>query len=129
MKYRVTNVNKKQAEAYAPEKKNAKSLTVANTVTVKGVRCKVTVVSANAFANMKKLTKVTLPKNVVSVGKKAFYKDTKLKTIKMNATAPKSVGKNAFKGISKKAKIDVPNKYKKTYKRLLKKAKYTGKVV
>lgn len=129
VKYRVTNVNKKQAEAYAPEKKNAKSLTVANTVTVKGVRCKVTAVSANAFANMKKLTKVTLPKNVVSVGKKAFYKDTKLKTIKMNATAPKSVGKNAFKGISKKAKIDVPNKYKKTYKRLLKKAKYTGKVV
>ena len=78
VKYRVTNVNKKQAEAYAPEKKNAKSLTVANTVTVKGVRCKVTAVSANAFANMKKLTKVTLPKNVVSVGKKAFYKDTKL---------------------------------------------------
>ncbi len=128
VKYRVVSAAKKQVTAYAPKKKSAKTLKIANTVKVKGVTCKVVSISNNAFANMKKLTKVTIPKNVVTIGKKAFYKDAKLKTVKISSTAPKSIGKYAFKGIAKKATIDVPNKQLGKYKKLLKKAKLSGSV-
>ena len=128
VKYRVTNAAKKQAEAYAPSDKKAKKLTLAGSVKIKGTICKVTAVSANAFAGMKKLTSVSLPKSVVSVGKKAFSGDSKLKTVKFAATAPKTIGKDAFKGIAKKAAISVPKKQLKIYKKLLKKAKYSGKI-
>ena len=77
---------------------------------------------------MKKLTKVTIPKNVKTIGAKAFYKDSKLKTVKIKSAGLKSIGKNAFKGIAKKAVIDVPNKKIKAYKKLLRSAK-TAKTV
>lgn len=51
---------------------------------------------------------------------KAFYKCKKLKNIKISSLKLKTVGKNAFKGIAKKAKIDVPNKKVKEYKSYLK---------
>ncbi len=126
--YRVTNAKKKEAEAYKPTKKSAKTLKIANTVKIKNVTCKVVSISAGAFANMKKLTKVTIPKNVTKVGAKAFYKDAKLKKVIFKSTKPKSIGKNAFKGIAKKATIDVPNKQKNKYKKLLKKAKTASSV-
>ena len=87
-----------------------------------------TSISAKAFTGMKKLTKVTIPKNVKTIGSKAFYKDSKLKTVKIASTSIKSIGKNAFKGINKKAKIDVPDKKIKAYKRLLKSAKTASSV-
>ncbi len=128
VKYRVTDAAKKQAEAYAPSKKTAKTIKIANTVKVKGVSCKVVSIAPNAFAKMKKLTSVTIPKNVATIGKQAFYKSSKLKKVKMQCTSPKSIGKNAFKGIAKKATIDVPNKQLKKYKKLLKKAKTASTV-
>ncbi|MBO5303534.1 MAG: leucine-rich repeat protein [Lachnospiraceae bacterium] len=126
--YRVTNAKKKEAEAYKPTKKTAKTLKIANTVKIKNVTCKVVAISAGAFSNMKKLTKVTIPKNVTKVGAKAFYKDAKLKKVIFKSTKPKSIGKNAFKGIAKKATIDVPNKQKNKYKKLLKSAKTPSSV-
>jgi hypothetical protein len=128
VKYKVTNADKKEVTAYAPKKKTVKSLTISNTVKVNGIICKVVAISDKAFTGMKKLTSVSIPKNVRSIGSKAFYKDSKLKKVKINCTSPKSIGKNAFKGIAKKATIDVPNKQLKTYKRLLKKAKTAGSV-
>ena len=95
---------------------------------INGVSCKVVSISSKAFMGMKKLTKVTIPKNVKTIGSKAFYKDSKLKSVKISATSPKSIGKNAFKGIAKKAKIDVPNKQLKKYKSMLKKAKTASTV-
>ena len=60
-----------------------------------------------------------------SIGKNAFYKDKKLKTIVIRSCYLEKVGKNAIKGIHKKAVIKVPtydysNTYK-TYKKLFKK--------
>ena len=126
--YKVTNAEKKEVAATKPGSKKAKSITIKNTVTVKGVSCKVTSISAKAFTGMKKLTKVTIPKNVKTIGSKAFYKDSKLKTVKIASTSIKSIGKNAFKGINRKAKIDVPDKKIKAYKRLLKSAKTASSV-
>ncbi|MEI3228134.1 MAG: leucine-rich repeat domain-containing protein [Lachnospiraceae bacterium] len=126
--YKVTNADKKEAAAVKPSKKSAKSITIKNTVKINGVSCKVVSISSKAFMGMKKLTKVTIPKNVKTIGSKAFYKDSKLKSVKISATSPKSIGKNAFKGIAKKAKINVPNKQLKKYKSMLKKAKTASTV-
>ena len=126
--YKVTNADKKEAAAVKPSKKSAKRITIKNTVKINGVSCKVVSISSKAFMGMKKLTKVTIPKNVKTIGSKAFYKDSKLKSVKISATSPKSIGKNAFKGIAKKAKIDVPNKQLKKYKSMLKKAKTASTV-
>ncbi|MBO5373127.1 MAG: leucine-rich repeat protein [Lachnospiraceae bacterium] len=128
VKYRVTNAAKKEVEAYAPAKKSAKTLKIANTVTIKDVSCKVVSIKANAFAKMSKLTTVTIPKNVKSIGKKAFYNCKNLKKVKIACASPKSIGKQAFKGIAKKATIDVPNKQVKKYRSLLKKAKTASSV-
>ena len=78
--------------------------------------------NAGAFKDCKKLTKITLGKNVTSIGKNAFSGDKKLKTIVINSAKLKSVGKNAFKNINKKAIIKVPKKQLKAYKKLFKKA-------
>lgn len=79
----------------------------------------------NAFKGYKKLKSVTIGELVSSIGKNAFYKDKKLKKITIQSFVLSKVGKNAIKGINKKAVIKVPwddmdNKYK-AYKKLFKK--------
>lgn len=46
---------------------------------------------------------------------------SKLKKITIKSTKLKKIGKNAFKGINKKAVIRIPKSKNKTYKKLLKK--------
>ena len=68
----------------------------------------------------KKLKSVTIGKNVKKIGKEAFYNCKKIKRITIKSANLKSVGKNAIKGINKKATIKVPKKQLKKYKRLFK---------
>ena len=58
---------------------------------------------------------------IKTIGKTAFYKCAKLKTITIKTTklTTKTVGKNAFKGVYKKATVKVPAKKLKAYKTLL----------
>ena len=56
--------------------------------------------------------------------KNAFNNCKNLKNIVIKSTTLKSVGKNAIKGISKKAVIKAPKKQLKAYKKLF--AKKTG---
>ncbi len=56
---------------------------------------------------------------VVKIDKKAFYKKSKLKKIVIKSKDIKSIGKYAFKGINKKAKIYVPKEKYSKYKKLL----------
>lgn len=77
---------------------NAATITVPATITVNGVAYKVTGIAANAFANNKKITKVTIGKNVTSIGKNAFKNCKKLKTVTINSTVLKTIGANAFYG-------------------------------
>lgn len=125
----------------------AKTITIPDTVKVDGITYKVTSVASSALANNKKVTKVTIGKNVTSIGKNAFKKCTKLKTVTLKSTSlksigsnafygdknlktitiksskltSKSVGKNAFKGTNKKLTIKVPKKKVSSYKKFLKK--------
>ena len=103
--------------------KKAKKLTIPATVKVKGVTYKVTAISDKAFKGNKKLTSVTIGKNVTKIGKEAFSGCKNLKKITVTAGKLKTISKNAFKGINKKATITVKGtkKAKTALKKQLKK--------
>ena len=69
------------------------------------------------------MSKITIGKNITAIGKNAFLKCSKLKSIviKTSRLTSKSVGANAFKGIYAKATIKVPKAKLKAYTTLLKK--------
>jgi len=58
--------------------------------------------------------------NVTTIGKKAFYKNSKLKTVTIKSTKITSIGSKAFKGCKKAMTIKVPKSKYKAYKKLLK---------
>lgn len=122
--YKITKTGTKNGtvEYIRPTSKNTTALTIPATVTLNGITYKVTSVAKSACANFKKLTKVTIGKNVVSIGKNAFYGCKKLKTITITTTklTTKTVGKQAFKNIYSKATITVPKSKYKSYVSLLK---------
>ena len=115
----------------APERIEAKKTKdISLTVTIDGVTYKVTSVADNAFANNKKITKITIPSKVKKIGKQAFYGCKKLKTITIKTTKLTSskVGSSAFKGIYAKATIKVPKSKLTGYKRILKAKGVSSKV-
>ena len=83
---------------------------------------RVTGIAKNAFRKNTKLAKVVLGGNLAKIGANAFAGCKNLKTIKIVSTSltKKSVGKNVFKGIHKKAVIKVPKKKLKAYQKFLK---------
>ena len=60
-------------------------------------------IAANALKGNKKVAKVVIGKNVTSIGKKAFYKCTALKTITIPSKV-KTIGESAFSGCKKLTK-------------------------
>jgi arabinoxylan arabinofuranohydrolase len=103
------------------EATNSKNVTVGATVTAAGKTFKITSIGANAFKNNKKITTVTLGKNVTKIGKNAFMNAKKLKTVIIKGKVTK-IEKNAFKGIKKKATFKVPKKQYKKISKLIKKS-------
>ncbi len=124
----TVNEDAKTVTYVAPEKKNVAKVTVPATVKKDGTTYKVTEIKKNAFKNNKKLTQITIGKNVKKIGANAFSGCTNLKKITIKSTKLTSVGKNAFKNINKKATIKVPKAKLKAYKKLLK-GKGQGKKV
>ena len=120
--YKVTKSSTKTKEVtfIKPKSSKKKSITVPEAVTINGYTYKVTAIANKAFKNNKKLKSVTIGKNVKKIGKEAFYNCKKLKKITIKSAVLKSVGKNAIKGIYKKATIKVPKKQLKKYKKLFK---------
>lgn len=95
LKFKVTGTKTRTVTVTKAKVNSYKSVRIPATIKVNGYSYKVTGISANAFKNNKSLKKITV----------------KSKTIK-------SVGKNAFKGINKKAVIKVPSSKLKAYKKL-----------
>lgn len=120
--YKVLSSVEKTVEYCGTSKtKTIKKVTIPATVSCRGVTYKVRVIGKNAFKNYKKLEKVTIGKNVKEIKTKAFYGCKKLKKVTFKGTSVKIIGKNAFKGIYKRAVFNVPAKKYKSYKKLLKK--------
>ena len=126
--YKVTDAS--TVEYIKPKSKSQTSIIIPDTITVSNKTYKVTAISANACKNCKMLKKITIGKNIKKISKQSFYKCKKLKTIIVKTTklTSGSVGKNAFKGISKKAVMKVPKEKKKAYKKIFKKKGFSGKV-
>lgn len=118
--YRVTDSAKKQAEVLGPVNKLMKTVTIPASVKIKGETCSVTGVANKAFSGMKKLTTVTIGKNVQKIGKRAFYNDKKLKKITIKSKMLKKVAKDALKKTYAKGTIKVPKSKKKAYAKLFK---------
>lgn len=108
----ITGTTKKKTD------KKFTSLTIGSTVTIGGKAFKITAVSSNAFNSYSYLKKVTVGKNVTSIGSKAFYKCKRLATVKSKTTKLKKIGSMAFSKIKTNAQFQVPKAKYKTYKKL-----------
>ncbi len=120
--YKVTKSDAKNGTvALTKYDKKKTSVVIPATVTINGYTFKVTQISGKAFYKNKKLKKVTIGKNITSIGAKAFQGCTSLKSMQIKSTSLKKVGGKALSGIHKKATIKVPSKKLKAYKKLFKK--------
>jgi hypothetical protein len=122
--YKVTKSGKKNGTVqFVKTKSTASTIVIPSTVSISGITYKVTSIAANALKNNKKVTKVTVGKNVTTIGKYAFYGCSKLKSITLSTVklSTKTVGTKAFSGVYAKVKVKVPKSKKKTYLTLLRK--------
>ena len=116
--YKVLSTAKREVTVLKPVKKTEKAITIPGSVKLEGVSCTVTQIAKGAFQKNKKLTKVTIGKNVQVIGKNAFNGAKKLKKIIIKSKKLKKAYASSIKGISKKAVLDVPNRKVKAYRRL-----------
>lgn len=101
--------------------KKVKSVNIPASVKIQNVSFKVTEISKNAFKGCKNLTKATIGSKVTIIGNGAFSGCKKIKTITIRSKVLKKIGKGAFAGISRKAKIKVPQSRVSQYRKLMKK--------
>ena len=120
------DAGKKTAKLVSVKNKKAAKLTVPATVKINGVTCTVTEDGANVMKGNTKLAKVILGKNVVTVGKNAFYGCKKLKTVQVKGKVLKNIKSGAFKKTSAKLKVSAKKLTKKQKAALLKKIKKAG---
>ena len=108
---------------------NLKYTVVNDAINNKGTVKVVGIKKAKKTLTIPKMVKLESYKyTVVSIGKNAFKKASKVKTVKIQSAAITSMGKKAFSGIHKKAKIYVPKKKYTAYNKMLKKAGVTSKM-
>ena len=121
-KVKVASASAKNPTVIYTKSTNAKasSITIPATVTINRVTYKVTGVATSAFSGNKKLTKVTIGKNITIIGKNAFKNCSKLKMVRIKSSVLKAVGSKAIKGTNKKLVIKVPSKKVSVYKKLFK---------
>lgn len=118
--YTITNQEKGEVEVAGVSKKNVSKLVVPATITAGGKKYKVTSIGKKAFYKNTKIKAIVIGKNVTGIKGYAFYGCKKLKTITIKANGVVGISNNAIKGISKKAVIKVPKKLVKKYKKKLK---------
>ena len=122
LRYKVTNptAGKATVMVVGASSKSVKKVTVPSTVTLKGVKCKVTKIGQKAFKNYTKLQRITIGANVTAIGQQAFYGDSKLTYLSVKTKVLKNAYSKSLKGISPKAVINVPNSKVGAYKKVFK---------
>ncbi|MCI8306498.1 MAG: leucine-rich repeat protein [Lachnospiraceae bacterium] len=122
LKYKilVSSKTKGKVSVYKAKSKSLKKAVIPAKVKINGYNFKVTEISGKAFYKNKKLAKVIIGKNVSKIGKKAFFGDSKLKSVTIQSKSLKKAGTKAFANTNKKLKVKIPKKKKKTYGKLLK---------
>ncbi len=117
LKYKVTAQGKVSVVGVTNKKKTA--ITIKNTVSIGGKKCKITAIGAKAFKNCKKLKTVKIGTNVTSIGASAFVGNEKLTKVTIQSKKIKTIGKNAWKNANKEVVFYIPKSCEKTYKKLL----------
>ncbi len=107
----------------APVKKTLGSIEIPAKVKYGGNTYNVTGIAAKAFRNNKRLLKITIGKNITSIGKSAFSGCTRLTKIKILSSKIKTAGKSCFKSLNRNIVITVPPK---KYKYYIKRFKNSG---
>lgn len=146
MKYKMTNSStdgRGTVVVTGTEKKNSSltSLSIGNSVKIGGIDYKITEIAASAFKGYTTLAKVTIGNNVkkisskafsgcttlakvtigtglVTIERKAFFNNKSLKTIIVKSKKLKSIQTSVIKNIKATAKIKVPSRKVKAYKKL-----------
>ena len=117
--YKVVDAAKKTVALTKAQ--NKKTITIPATVKIGNTTCKVVTIAKGAFKGYKKLTSVTVGKNVTKIEANAFNNCKKLNKITFKGTAIKTIAKKAFTKItSKKVTVKVQKKLKNnTFKKKL----------
>lgn len=122
-RYKITNasLNGKGTVTLVSVVKKTKTVAVPDTIKLGGRTFKVTAIGKAAFNKNVKVTKITLGRNVKTIGARAFYGCKKLRTVLIKNTqmTGKTVGAKAFKGTYAKLTVKVPAKKLKSYKKIL----------
>ena len=125
--YKVTSRPKRTVSVTGLRKADVKRINIYNMITLGGEKYKVTSIAPAAFRGNTKTTSVSIGTYVTSIGKNAFSGCKNLKAVTIKSKGLKSIGKGAFKGISKKAVVKVPKTKYAAYKKLLAKKGLPGK--
>lgn len=114
---------------YVCEAKKAKGkVKIPETVKIDGTQYKVTGILDQAFKNNKKITAVTIGKNVSSIGREAFYNCKKLKMVTIKSMNLKRIGKKAFYKNANTLTFKVPKKKASKYEKMIQKSKCTSNI-
>ena len=115
------------------KKKNLVQVTIPASVTIDGVKYKVTEIAPNAFKDHKKLKKIVIGSNVTRIGKGAFQNCRSLTKVIIRSKKLGKIGKKAFYKAGaknyKKLVVQVPRGKVKKYKPMLLKAKLSKKAI
>ena len=104
LKWKITKCSEKTKEvSLTGAAKQLTKATIPSFVKYDGMSFKVTAIASKALRSQAKLTNVTIGKYVTKIGTQAFANSKKLAKITFQGTAIKSIGKDAFKGIKKTA--------------------------
>lgn len=125
--YTASRNSKKRTVEVAKSTK-AEKVTIPDKITFLGKDYKVIGIADNAFAKNKKIKKITLGKNIKTIGKQAFFKCKNLKQVTIRSTVLKKVGSKAFYGNAKALKVQAPKSKRTKYRKLIEKAKTTSKL-
>jgi transglutaminase-like putative cysteine protease len=117
--YRISKTGASPAVTLVAAKAGIKSVVVPDTVKYMGKAFKVTCIGKNAFKGNKKLSRVTIGKNVITIEGNAFASCSGLTKISFKGTSVKKIGAKAFNGTGAKLKVTVPKKTFAKYKKML----------
>ncbi|HAH18568.1 MAG TPA: hypothetical protein DCL29_06135 [Eubacterium sp.] len=131
-KYKVTKAGSKngvligKVSVVGLKKKSIKKIVIAKTVVIDGVTYNVVSIGKNAFKKNTKITSAKIGKNVVKIGTGAFSMCKNLKLVKTYSKKLKSIGYKAFFRCTKLKKVYVRSvKLKKVSKKAFAGTKYT----
>ena len=127
IKYMVS-LNKKLSVEVIDGSKASGKVSIPDKISFAGKDYKVTGIADNAFAKNKKVKKVTLGKNIKTIGQKAFFKCKSLNQVTIQSTVLKKVGSKAFYGNAKTLKVQTPKGKQEKYRKLIEKSKTSSKL-